>query len=143
METGGIELIEQGAKHGDDLWRLASKYPQASRTLALHGDDLLPLIRKAGPEVLEFEVRNPGLVKRAIHAFGDDTAKRLVKVPSQEDVPVLSGMQKKKYSRSRGDCRDCSARDHQLVFISGGPMDLEETVQTHCTPSHIEPPTAG
>jgi len=90
VRRGGVELIEQGGKHGDELWKLARKYPQASRTLALHGDELMPLVRKLGPEVLELELRNPGLGLHAIRTFGDDAAKTLAKAPP-EQVPVLLG----------------------------------------------------
>jgi len=90
VRSGGIELIEQGGKHGDELWRLALKYPNAARTLALHGDDLLPVVRRLGPEVLELELRNPGLGLKAVETFGDDAAKALAKAPP-EHVPVLLG----------------------------------------------------
>lgn len=90
VRRGGVELIEQGGKHGDELWKLARKYPQASRTLALHGDDLLPVVRRLGPEVLELELRNPGLGLQVIRTFGDDAARTLAKAPP-EQVPVLLG----------------------------------------------------
>jgi len=41
---GGVELIEAAAKHGDDVWEWSCRVPTAARSLALHADDLVPLV---------------------------------------------------------------------------------------------------
>ena len=90
VKMGGLEAIEQGAKYGDDFWALCAKTPAATRALALHADDLIPLTRRIGSEVLEFEVRNPGLTMRVVSEFGDDAVKALANTPP-DDVSRLLG----------------------------------------------------
>ena len=109
VRKGGLEAIDQGAKHGDEFWKLATRYPGAARSLALHADDLLPAARRIGPEVIEFEAHNPGLGLKTIGTFGDDGVKALVKA-SPEEMPRLLG-----YAGKAGD--DATRRmflDHYL-----------------------------
>ena len=90
VRRGGLEVLEQGAKHGDDFWRLCRAVPGASRSLALHADQLLPLARRIGPAVLKLEQKAPGLAVRAAAEFGDDGVRALAKIPA-EDLPRLLG----------------------------------------------------
>lgn len=46
VRNGGLEVLEQGIRHGDDFWRLCKAVPEASRSLALHSEQLLPLAKK-------------------------------------------------------------------------------------------------
>ncbi len=94
VRKGGLEAIEQGAKHGDDFWKYAKLHPGAARSLALHADDLLPAVRRVGPELLEVEAKNPGLGLKVVQSFGDDGAKTLAKA-APEDVPRLLGYAEK------------------------------------------------
>lgn len=87
---GGVELAEAAAKHGDDVWKFAVKCPAGARQLALHTDELLPLARRIGPEVLELEARKPGIARRIFQEFGDDGIRALSKAPAK-DLPVLAG----------------------------------------------------
>ena len=89
VREGGLEVIEQGAKHGDEFWRLCKQVPAASRAMALHADDLMPLAKRIGPEVLEIEARTPGMAARLVRKFGDDAVKTLAKHP--EDTTRLVG----------------------------------------------------
>ena len=90
VRRGGLEMVEQGAKHGDDFWKLCRAVPGASRSLALHADKLLPLTRRVGPAVLKIEQKTPGLAARVVKEFGDDGAKALANAPAG-DLPRLVG----------------------------------------------------
>ena len=89
--TGGIELLEVAAKHGDDVWTFSAKVPEAARLLATRSDELLPLTRRIGTEVLEIEAKNPGLAKKVVEHFGDDAVKHLAKNAPPEDIAKLAG----------------------------------------------------
>lgn len=89
VREGGLEVLEQGAKHGDDFWRLCREVPAGSRALALHADDLMPLARRIGPDVLRLESRAPGLTVRIVEEFGDDAVKTLAKQPPQDVTRLL------------------------------------------------------
>lgn len=89
VREGGLEVLEQGAKHSDDFWRLCKQVPAGSRALALHADDLMPLARRIGPEVLQIEASSPGMAVQIAEKFGDDAVKLLAKQP--QDVTRLLG----------------------------------------------------
>lgn len=90
VRKGGLEVLEQGARHGDDFWRLCKAVPEASRSLALHTDELLPLAKRIGPDVLRVEAAAPGMATRIVREFGDDGIHLLAGQPSQ-DVSRLLG----------------------------------------------------
>lgn len=89
VREGGLEVLEQGAKHGDDFWRLCKQVPDASRAMALHADELIPLAKRIGPEVLEIEAKAPTMAAKVASEFGDDAVKVLAKHP--EDTTRLVG----------------------------------------------------
>jgi len=89
VRKGGFEVLEQGAKHGDDFWRLCKAAPSGARALALHADDLMPLARRIGPDVLKLEAHAPGLSLRAAQEFGDDGVRLLASVPSEDAVRLI------------------------------------------------------
>ena len=101
VREGGLEVLEQGAKHGDDFWRLCKEVPAGSRALALHADELMPLARRIGPDVLKLESRVPGMTARIAGEFGDDAVKLLAKQPPQ-DVTRLLGYAAKADSSETG-----------------------------------------
>ncbi len=99
VRNGGLEVLEQGIRHGDDFWKLCKAVPEASRSLALHSDELLPLAKRIGPDVLFLETKAPGLSARFAKEFGDDGV-RFVAQHSPQDVPKLLGYASKADSPS-------------------------------------------
>lgn len=93
VKKGGLEALEQGSKHSDDFWTLCSKNHKFVHVLTKNADELIPLAKRIGPEVLEFEIKNPGMASRIVSEFGDDAAKKLLNVPSK-DVVRLTGYAK-------------------------------------------------
>ena len=89
-ERGGLELIDAYAKYGDDILKYSMKVPKATRVLALHADELLPLTRKLGTSVLQIEAKTPGLTKHIIKSFGNDSVKYFAReVPSRDMTKLL------------------------------------------------------
>ena len=93
VREGGLETLEQGAKHGDDFWRLCAHSPRAARSLALHADDLLPIARRIGPEVAELEARVPGMTMQIAEHYGDDGIRALTKAPADDISRLVCGAQ--------------------------------------------------
>ncbi len=90
ITEGGIELLEAASRYGDDVIAIAMEAsPGARRLLALNTQTLLPLAKKVGPEILELEVKAPGLAGRFVEAFGDDGARLISKNAPASDLPVL------------------------------------------------------
>ena len=90
LKQHGVKVLEVGAKYGDDVMRLVVKNPKMATALLQNADELVPLMRRLGPKVVELEARHPGLATKAIKLFGDDAVKALAKVP-QKDMSVLVG----------------------------------------------------
>ena len=86
LKQHGVRLLEVSAKHGDDVVRLVVKNPKMATALLQNADELVPLMRRLGPKVVELEARHPGLATKAIRLFGDDAVKVLAK-----DMSVLVG----------------------------------------------------
>lgn len=85
VQNGGIEIIEQiGKKNGDEIVKLCIKNPGATRSLALHADELLPLVKICGENFLIVEAKVPGLAKRVFQEFGGDGIKKLTMANANE-----------------------------------------------------------
>jgi hypothetical protein len=95
VTKGGVELVEASARHGDEIWRWSRAFPSASRALGLHADELVPLCRRVGPEILEVEARHPGMAGRIASVFGDDTLRLFATHVAPTDAPrLLRGLEK-------------------------------------------------
>ena len=90
VREGGLEILEQGIRHGDEFWKCCKAVPGASRSLALHADELLPLTRRVGEDVLVLESKVPGAAMSAVRIFGD------------EGIPMLAGHSPENISRFLG-----------------------------------------
>ena len=130
MRIGGLETLEQGAKHGDDFWRLCAHSPQAARSLALHADDLLPIARRIGPEVAELEARVPGMTLKIAEHYGDDGVRALTKAPADDisrlvcgaqnaDSPATRELLLNTYQKSKNGAKFLSKIDWKIVVATG------------------------
>lgn len=91
MQKGGLESLKQGARHGGEFWKICARTtPQGARSLALHGDILMPLVRKHGIQFMELESKVPGLGAKAVDTFGDDAVRMFAKAPA-DDVTRMIG----------------------------------------------------
>ena len=128
--AGGLEVLEQSARHGGEFWRLALLHPGAVRSLALHGDELLPLVRRIGPEVLTLEARAPGLASRVAAELGEgmvtplarasaDDASRLLGYAAKADSPATKTLLLETYRNSRQPGRFLEALDWSRIMATG------------------------
>ncbi len=63
VRNGGWDLLEAGAKHGEDIMAMAARVPEAARVLAAHPQRLSALARRYGDDVLRLEAARPGLTQ--------------------------------------------------------------------------------
>ena len=130
VRAGGLETLEQGAKHGDDFWRLCSHSPRAARSLALHADDLLPIARRIGPEVAELEARAPGMTLQIAEHYGDDGIRALTKAPADDisrlvcgaqnaDSPATRELLLNMYKKSKDGAKFLNKIDWKVVAATG------------------------
>lgn len=89
VKLGGLEALEQGARHGKIFWQLCSQTPKAARSLALHADELLPIAKRIGPDFMKLEARMPGMARKAVECFGDDAARALAKMPPDDAAKLI------------------------------------------------------
>ena len=101
VREGGLEILEQGIRHGDEFWKCCKAVPGASRSLALHADELLPLTRRIVNDVLLLESKVPGSALRAVRLFGDDGIPMLAR-HSPEDISRFLGYAAKADSPATG-----------------------------------------
>lgn len=87
----GIGLVEAAATHGDEVFAMAVRVPEAAPALAAGAERLLPLARGHGDDFLRLEARAPGLAEDAFRVFTDrkDVA-RLLDMPADDARKVLS-----------------------------------------------------
>jgi|GEM_PF-2193002 len=100
------ELGEQAIKHGDDVFLVAKRFgvsrvmhvlrempeatgKQAVKALLNRGDELMPLVQRVGKEVLEVEVKHPGLAKRVFENFGQDGLKAVKNFSTDRSILLL------------------------------------------------------
>jgi len=91
MRHGGLELAEAAAKHGDDVWKWSSRVPGAARSLALHADDLVPMTRRLGHNVLRLEAKAPGLPNMLTTRYSDDIMRSFVRTVRPDDATKVAG----------------------------------------------------
>lgn len=121
---GGIELITAAGKYGDDVWKFASKAPEGARALAMHPQELLPLTRRIGTEVIQIEAKAPGLAKQVVRNFGDDGVRYFGKHVPAGDATRLVGYAEK---------ADSTATRQMLleVYQKGGTHFLDKLSWKH------------
>lgn len=90
VSHGGLEVLEQGGKHGKVFWQLCAHFPQGARSLALHADELLPIARRIGPDFMKLETHVPGLGKKAVECFGDDAVRALLKLSPDDAAKLIA-----------------------------------------------------
>lgn len=82
VESGGLKALECGQKYGDDFWSLCRKYPGASAQIANDAETLVPLAKRAGSEILDIELKAPGLAKELVETYGEAEVKTLARMES-------------------------------------------------------------
>lgn len=87
---GGLALLHAGARHGDAIWDLARRVPEASRYLASHPDDALALADRYGDEAVRLESRLPGVARDAGQLFGRDRLATLTQANPVEVGTLVS-----------------------------------------------------
>jgi hypothetical protein len=90
VKRGGLELLEAGAKHGDDVLKAARRVPGAARYLGARPAEALSLITRYGDDALLLEARAPGMAQQAISQFGRGELAFLAKA-SPAEVTQLVG----------------------------------------------------
>lgn len=110
--SGGIELAEAAAKHGDGVFRAAVRVPDIVQTLGRDADVLMPLAGRYGDDVFKLEAKAPGLAATAVDAFPEkellarlndlpaNQAKRVIQLSSYATEPaaaraLLEGVERK------------------------------------------------
>lgn len=71
FRDAGGGLAVAAAQHGDDVVTAALRVPDAAPMLARRADELLPLVRNHGNDVLRLEAKAPGLAADAVRLYPD------------------------------------------------------------------------
>ena len=130
VRRGGLEAMEEGAKHGEGFWKLCRRNPKAARLLALRADELLPLVRRIGDEALEVELRAPGSAALIAREFGDAAVRHLAKAPRSDivkllgyaaraDSPATKRLLFRSYRNARRPPRFLEALDWKRIMATG------------------------
>jgi hypothetical protein len=91
IRVGGLQLLEAGARHGDEVLKLASRVPEAARYIGASPGEALSLAARLGENGLRIEARMPGLASQAAEHFGKKELGLLAR-SSPEEVTRLVGL---------------------------------------------------
>ena len=105
VREGGLEILEQGVRYGDEFWKCCKAVPGASRSLALHADELLPLTRRIGKDVLVLESKLPGAAMITVRTFGD------------EGIPILAKYSPEIISKTLGYAAKAGSSETRKFFL--------------------------
>lgn len=86
---GGLNIIEQSAKYGDEVLEFCSKYPKASKSIIANKEEFIALSKRVGTDFLLLESRASGLAKIIIEEFGEDSLKYLSARDADEVAKLL------------------------------------------------------
>ena len=87
----GLGLTEAAAAHGDEVFAMAVRVPEAASALAANAEKLLPLARRHGDDFLRLEAKAPGLAEDAFRVFTDrNDVSRLLALPAEDSRKVLT-----------------------------------------------------
>ena len=92
VRRGGLELVDAAAHYGDEVYHLAAQAPQGARALAMRTEELLPLAREIGPDVLRLESRAPGLAAPTASHFGNQGLRDLAAKATPEQIKKMVGL---------------------------------------------------
>lgn len=84
VESGGLKALECGRKYGDNFWNLCRKYPNANAQIANNADTLVPLSKQVGDEVIDIELKAPGLTTELVSIYGNTEVKTLARMGSDD-----------------------------------------------------------
>ncbi len=89
VQRGGLELLEAGAKHGDDILKAARRVPEATRYLGARPAEALGLVTRYGDDALRLEARVPGMAEQAVAQFGSGQLAVLAKSPVEQVTHLI------------------------------------------------------
>lgn len=89
VERGGLELLEAGAKHGDDILKTARRVPEAARYLGAQPQEAIRLVTQFGDDALLLEARVPGMAETAVAQLGRSELTLISKAPPHDVTRLL------------------------------------------------------
>jgi hypothetical protein len=116
IERGGLALLEAGAHHGDVVWDLAKRVPEAARYIGSQPEHALSIGRHFGDDAVRLEAMQPGLGERAASIFGRDRLPALARADTSEVSALLAYAQKADKPATRDVLFDLwSSRGHRIL----------------------------
>ena len=89
LRDTGYRLLEVSSKYGDDVWRYAKEVPEGARALAHNADELIPLIKQSGTDVLRLEVKTATSAGKIALHFGTESIPYFAKNIPKADMDKL------------------------------------------------------
>lgn len=115
IRSGGYELLEAAAKHGDDVLSHAARVPSAARYIGVCPEQALSLVTRYGDDSLRLEAQVPGMAEKAASLFGRESLPALVKAAPAEATRLMG------YA-ARADTPQTRAALYQAWKKSGGAL---------------------
>jgi hypothetical protein len=159
FKTGGIRLLEAGVLHGDDVWKVVQRVPEATRFVAARPEEALSLMRRFGDSAVHLESRLPGMTQKAVEHFGPHALPSLAKASTEEASRLLAYAGKaesremkealfKKWLKNGGLVLRTLDKHKKLILVSGltwAMLDLADDVGEGIrnTPSATEDIASG
>jgi hypothetical protein len=138
VNRGGVQILEAGARHGDDFWRLVGHVPEGVHYLAGKPSEALALARRFGNEAVRLEARVPGMAEKAAAHFGEKNLALLAKAPPEQVTRLIGYAERAaepavrqslfdRWVRSGGHVLEVLDRHKALILTSGLTLALLDT----------------
>ena len=101
VERGGLQLLEAGARHGDEVWGLVRRAPEITHYVASKPGEALGLVRRFGDDAVRLEARAPGMAETAAALFGPKSLAVLAKADPGEINRLVGYAQKATSAEAR------------------------------------------
>lgn len=89
IQSGGYELLEAAARHGDDVLTQAARCPAAARYIGACPQEALILGSRLGDDAILLEARVPGMAEQAATLLGRESLPRLAQAPPTEVTRLI------------------------------------------------------
>ena len=148
VQKGGLPLLEAATRHGDEVWDLVRRVPEAAAQVGARPQQALALARRHGDDALRLEARLPGMAETVVEKFGRQRlpvlnrasagdVQRLLGYADKADTPATREALWEAWMKQGSRLLDALDKHKGLILTGGLTLALVQT------PGHIPKEALG